>query len=175
MKPIAEMNLPELAAYIQSHLHRAGIQVVLSGGSAVSFYSGNQYVSNDVDLIDNGLVSRGEIKKVMTAMGFRSDGRYYRHPETQILVEFPVGPLSVGEQLVKGFEKFELETGVLYVMSATDCVKDRLCAYYYWGDRQGLAQAIMVARQQQVDLAAIRQWSLSEGHLDKFEEFARRL
>jgi hypothetical protein len=43
VKPIGEMSQIELAAYIQSSLRAAGIDVVLSGGSAVSFYSSDTF------------------------------------------------------------------------------------------------------------------------------------
>ena len=52
MKKIGRMNLAELAAYVQTHLRAEGIEVVLSGGATVSFYSSNKYVSKDVDLIN---------------------------------------------------------------------------------------------------------------------------
>lgn len=175
MKAIAEMLLAELAAYVQTHLQQAGIQVVLSGGSAVSYYSDNLYVSKDVDLIDNGLASRKQIRKAMEQIGFQSDGRYFRHPDTEILVEFPGGPLSVGEELVRDFQTAQLQTGTLRVITPTDCVKDRLCAFYFWNDRQGLAQAILVAKQQTIDLEEIRQWSVREGQQEKFEKFQSQM
>jgi len=175
MKTIGEMNQSELAAHLQTYLSQAGIQVILSGGTAVSFYSGNQYVSKDIDLIQNGLSSRKQIEKVMSQIGFQSDGRYFRHPETGTLVEFPAGPLSVGEQLVKDIQTFSLDTGMLYVISATDCVKDRLCAYYYWNDLQGLAQAVLVAKQQKINMDEIRLWSIAEGQASKFIDFEMRV
>jgi hypothetical protein len=175
MKTIAEMQLAELAAYVQTHLQQAGIQVVLSGGSAVSFYSDSRYISKDIDLIDNGLASRKQIRTAMERIGFQSDGRYFRHPETDILVKFPGGPLSVGEELVRDFQTIPLETGTLRVITPTDCVKDRLCAYYFWNDHQGLSQAILVARQQSIDLEAIRQWSMKEGQSEKFSEFENQI
>ena len=175
MKTLAAMQLAELAAYVQTHLQQAGIQVVLSCGSAVSFYSNHLYVSKDIDLIDNGLASRKQIRKAMEQIGFQSDGRYFRHPETEILVEFPSGPLSIGEDLVRNFQTVQLETGTLRVITPTDCVKDRLCAYYFWNDHQGLAQAVLVANQQVVDLDEIRQWSIKEGHSKKFAEFRKQV
>ena len=45
MKQIKNMSQSELAAYIQDALQTEGVTVVLSGGSAVSFYSSNKYVS----------------------------------------------------------------------------------------------------------------------------------
>ena len=47
MKSIKEMSMGELAAYLQTHLQKAGIQVVLSRRSVVSFYGGNLYVELD--------------------------------------------------------------------------------------------------------------------------------
>jgi hypothetical protein len=142
------MSQVELAAYIQNLMQVDGVQVVLSGGSAVSFYSGNKYVSKDLDLINTGFAKRSKIKSVMENLGFREYGRYFTHSESTLLVEFPDGPLSVGEEPVKEVSEFELSTGTLKILSPTDCVKDRLCAFFFWNDLQGLAQAVLVAKSQ---------------------------
>src|SRR5215208_6213623 len=138
------MSQIELAAYVQDSLEVDGINVVLSGGSAVSFYSSDKYVSKDLDLINTNFVRRSKIKAMMEKMSFHEQGRYFVNPETQFLVEFPDGPLSVGDEPVKEINEFELATGTLRVVSPTDCVKDRLCAFYFWNDQQGLAQAVLV-------------------------------
>lgn len=117
MKKIVEMRLAELAAYVQTHLQQAGIQVILSGGSAISFYSDSRYISKDIDLIENGFASRKQIRVAMEGIGFQTDGRYFRHPDTEILVEFPGGPLSVGEELVRDYQTIPLETGTLRVIT----------------------------------------------------------
>jgi len=52
---------------------------------------------------------------------------------------------------------------------------DRLAAFFHWSDTQALEQAIKVARDQEIDMAEIRQWSQEEGALDKFEIFARKI
>jgi hypothetical protein len=44
MKQIKNMSQAELAAYVLDALQVEGIEVVLSGGSAVSFYSSDKYV-----------------------------------------------------------------------------------------------------------------------------------
>lgn len=175
MKRIKSMSQVELAAYIQDALLAEGIHVVLSGGSAVSFYSSNQYVSKDLDLINTGFARRSKIKSVMEKLGFTEKGRYFIHSETTFLVEFPDGPLSVGEEPVKEVSEFELATGTLKVLSATDCVKDRLCAFYFWNDLQGLEQAVLVAKSQQVDLKEIKRWSKVEGKEKEFKAFTDKL
>ena len=168
MKQIKNMSQVELAAYIQDSLQA-------KGGSAVSFYSSDKYVSKDLDLINANFARRNKIKSEMKKLGFHEQGRYFVNPETQYFVEFPNGPLSVGEEAMKEVSEFQLATGTLRVVSATDCVKDRLCAFYLWNDRQGLAQAILVAESQNVDLKEIRRWSKAEGKEKEYEIFESKL
>jgi hypothetical protein len=175
MKKIKNMSQVELAAYVQDALQAEGIQVVLSGGSVVSFYSSNKYISKDLDLINTSFSRRSKIKAVMERLGFHEQGRYFLHPETTFFIEFPDGPLSVGEEPVKEISEFELSTGTLRVLSPTDCVKDRLCAFYFWNDLQGLEQAILVTKSQQVDLKEIRRWSKVEGKEKEFKVFIDKL
>jgi predicted nucleotidyltransferase len=112
MKRIKNMSQVELAAHIQNSLQAEGIHVVLSGGSAVSFYSSDKYVSKDLDLININFVRRSKIKSVMERLEFYEQGRYFVNPETIFFVEFPDGPLSVGEEPVKEISEFELATGM---------------------------------------------------------------
>jgi hypothetical protein len=169
------MTQVELAAYIQDTLIRQSINMVLSGGSAVSFYSSNKYVSRDLDLINTGFARRSKIKSVMEKIGFHESGRYFVNSETPFFVEFLDGPLSVGEEPVKEISEFKLTTGTLRIISATDCVKDRLCAFYYWNDLQGLEQAVLVAENQSVDAKEIKRWSKVEGKEEKYEIFKKKL
>ena len=175
MKRIKNMSQVELAAYVQDALQVEGIPVVLSGGSAVSFYSSNKYVSKDLDLINAGFARRSKIKSVMEKLDFTEKGRYFIHPETTFFIEFPDGPLSVGEEPVKEISEFELSTGTLRVLSPTDCVKDRLCAFYFWNDLQGLEQAILVTKSQHVNLKEIRRWSRVEGKEKECKVFTDKL
>jgi len=61
-------------------------------------------------------------------------------------------------------------TGVLRLLSPTDCVKDRLANYYYHGDRQSLEQALLVAKTTPVDLGEIERWSAAEGMAEAFQK-----
>lgn len=69
MKPLVEMTRAELTAYIQSHLREKGVDAVLSGGSAVSIYNGEQYVSMDLDLVNVSYTGKPKIRDVMSAIG----------------------------------------------------------------------------------------------------------
>ncbi len=81
----------------------------------------------------------------------------------------------VGEEPVQEVNEFELATGTLRIISATDCVKDRLCAYYFWNDQQGLTQAVLVTKSQDVDLKEIERWSKVEGKLTGFLAFKSKI
>jgi len=50
-----------------------------------------------------------------------------------------------------------------------------LAAYYHWDDPQSLEQAIWVAQQNKFDIDSIKEWSMNEKELDKFEIFKSRL
>jgi hypothetical protein len=90
-------------------------------------------------------------------------------------VEFPPGPLTVGDESVKQVDEIKMSTGVLRVISPTDCVKDRLSAYYHWSDRQGLIQAIMVASRNEIDIDEIERWSAVEGKSEQFMKIKDKL
>jgi len=64
------MNRAELAAYICSHLNKAGIGLVLSGGSCVSIYSEDRYVSADLDFVLTGFTKSREVREAMSEIDF---------------------------------------------------------------------------------------------------------
>lgn len=64
-----------------------------------------------------------------------------------------------------------LPPGVLTQISPTDCIKDRLAAFCHWGDRQALAQAVLVAAHQPFDMEDVARWSKAEGHARAFRAF----
>jgi len=175
MKSIEKMNQAELAAYIHDHMRKAGLDVVLSGGAAVGIYSDGEYVSNDIDFVNASFADREKIEKAMQHLGFVPYGRHFEHPESNQLVEFPPGPLQFGDGRVKDISELKFETGILRVISPTDCIKDRLAHYYHWGDRQCLSQAIIVASKNKIDFNEIMEWSKSEGKLNEFNEISNDL
>jgi hypothetical protein len=175
MKPLAEMTQAEVGAFVQSHLREKGIEVVLSGGASVSIYTTGKYVTLDLDLVNVYSKSRRVIRASMEEIGFREEGRHFSHPATPHIVEFPPGPLTVGAEPVKEVQEVALSTGVLRVISPTDSVKDRLAAYYHWGDEQALEQARLVAGSNDVDIDEIRRWSVAEGKAREFDRIRRRI
>lgn len=57
------------------------------------------------------------------------------------------------------------------MLSPTDCVKDRLCGFFHWNDRQSLDQAIMVAQRKKVDMGEIERWAVKERMREQFIVF----
>ena len=175
MKSIKNMSMEELAGYVCSQLEKVGIKTVLSGGSCVQIYSQGKYTSDDIDLIDRFNGGHTQIKNVMLGLGFKEHNRYFVHEDTSLFIEFPRGPLGVGDAPVKEIASFEQETAILRLLTATDCIKDRLAAYYHWDDAQSLEQAVWVAEENEFDVQSIALWSKDENELDKFAEFKKRV
>lgn len=174
MKDVSEMGLGELAAYVSSHLENKGIHVVLSGGGCVAIYASDRYSSMDLDFIDRLHTTRRQLKAALAEIGFSEKDRYFVHPDTPFFLEFPSGPLAAGSEPVTAVEELRLETGILRLLSPTDCIKDRLAAFYHWNDRQCLQQAVWVALERQIDLVELERWSRQEGEMEKFGEFLKR-
>jgi len=173
MKPIGQMSMEELAAYICDGLEKEGIETVLSGGCCVEIYSKGRYTSDDIGLIDRFNGGHRKIKQIMEKLGFKEYKmkRYFVHEDTSLFIEFPRGPLGVGDAPVKEIATRTTETGSLKLLIPTDCIKDRLAAYYHWDDKQSLEQAIWVANENDFDIESIKRWSLNEGMIDKFQDF----
>ena len=177
MKKIKDMSMEELGAFECSALEKEGIDTVLSGGCCVEIYSHGRYTSDDIDLIDRFNGGHRKIKAIMEKLGFREHKmkRYFVHDETPLFIEFPRGPLGVGDAPVKEIALRKSETGMLKLLTPTDCIKDRLAGYYHWDDEQNLEQAVWVASENKFDMEAVEVWSKNEGMLEKFEVFRKRI
>jgi len=175
MKSIKKMTLLELAAFICTFLNKNDINCVLSGGACVSIYTDNSYLSYDLDFIENVSTPREKLKSLLGSIGFREENRYFKHPDTEFYIEFPTGPLSIGSEPVKNINEIKTLTGILRLLTPTDCVKDRLAAYYYWNDKQALEQAVKVAMDNEIDLKEVRRWSIVENEIVKFDKIKKRL
>jgi hypothetical protein len=162
-------------AWVQAHLREAGIDTVLSGGSCVTYWSANAYRSDDIDLIPDGFGQRARIREVMLGLGFSEQNRYFVHARTALWVEFPAGPLAVGEERPRDIAERPTRTGMIRLLSATDCVKDRLAWWFHHQDRQCLEQAVAVAQEAGVDRGELARWAAGEHRATEFAAIAGRL
>ncbi len=163
-----------VAAQVSQALFDAGITAVLTGGGAVSVYSANKYQSYDIDFVT--AASRRELSVAMADLGFsQGSGRHFEHPSTKLIVEFVAWPVTVGDEVVRKWANVRTPAGTLQILTPTQCIKDRLAAFFHWRDTQSLEQALMVGTANRISLTELARWSLAEGHADDYAEFRRRL
>ena len=134
----------------------------------------DRYQSLDLDFVTSE--SLAAISPVMEKLGFeRTGGRHFESPDHEYIVEFVTGPVAFGRDIASGHAQRETRVGMLLIVTPTQCVMDRLAAYFHWDDPQSLEQALLVATLQDVDLETIRRWARREEYLRKFERFLRDL
>lgn len=160
-----------MAFSVATALEREGVRAVLTGGACASIYTRGAYQSVDLDFVLQGPVPPESLDRAMNTIGFARRGTQYFHPSARFYVEFPPGPLGIGSDYdIRPIDRRTGQRGLL-LLSATDSCRDRLVAYFHWDDRQGLETAIAIALRSRIELTAIRDWSIREGALEKFEKF----
>ncbi len=167
-------TLEDLAFIVADVLNKNGIKSVLVGGGAVNIYTENKYLSDDLDFISHSDIKT--IEKALSQIGFKKNkGRYFIHPETRFFLEFPTPPVSIGNKPVDEFSMLEKEEKKLQILTPTHCVMDRLAAFYFWNDEQSFIQALMVAKNQKINMKEIEIWSKNEDMLSKFKIFKEKI
>jgi hypothetical protein len=170
----ASSSIEEVAALVSGALTKAGITAVLSGGGAVQIYSRGLFVSRDLDFVSPAPTT--EIAAVVSQLGFqRAGGRHFIHAESPFTLEFPPWPLAIGRVLILEWSERKEVSGVIQMLTPTQCVMDRLAAFYFWRDRQALEQAVAVSNASEIEVEVVRQWSHEEGKALEFQEFVRQL
>lgn len=172
---IKGLSLKEFAIKISDYLIKNNIEVVLSGGACVAIYTDNKYMSYDLDFVLISSEKQKKLEELLISIGFIKEGRYFIHKDIEFFLDFVSPPPSVGNEPIKEISEIRKGDCKLKLLSPTDCVKDRLAAFYHWNDRQALHQAILVCRDRKVDLAEVKRWSKNEEMLVKFEKFLEEL
>lgn len=123
-------SIVELAAIVAEHLQQHGIEVVLVGGLAVEIYTDNLYLTKDIDMVNTNYKKPAQLHKAMGEIGFRKQGRVYISDSTDITIEFPPGPLSVGDDFITRTTVAKVAQGTIPILLVEDVVKTgsrRLC------------------------------------------------
>lgn len=169
------MTVLELATRISESLRLANIEAVLSGGSAVSIYTKNRYLSKDLDFVTSARLD--VISKALIPLGFQrnSKSRYFKHADIDWVVEFPPGPLQIGDAQQAEYAIIETEYGHLNIMSPTQMVMDRLAAYFYWNDPQSLDQAVWITEDNTIDWQMLKSWVEAESQTAKYMHFTKQI
>jgi len=168
----------ELWRYVAWHLEGCGISTVLVGGAVVAIYSEGLYRSGDLHMILE-VHRRADVVDAMGKIGFLpSRSRYFKHPECpHLYVEFPPGPVELGEEHPVYPAEIPVEGRILKLLSPTDCVKDRLAAYIHWKLRDCFRQAVLVAGSQKdrIDFENLAAWCEREGGGEAYRELLEKL
>lgn len=155
-------NIEELALLVSAQLKSRGVEVVAVGGFVAAHYSSYRYLTKDVDFVDITYQTK-KLQAAMAEAGFTRRGKNYFHPDTEFTLEFPPGPLSVGDELVIKTATLERDGVVMRMLSASDIVKDRLAAFIHWRDNQALAQAVAIMIKQNLGLEDFLGFAEKEG------------
>lgn len=176
MKDLAKLSYIELAAFVSDHLRARGIDTVLTGGACVTIYtSTNRYESFDLDYVNIAEEPLANLEAALLRIGFVPAGRIYINKKVKYSIDILNPPLSIGAEKITTTRSIIINKLELKLLTATDSVRDRLAAFYFWNDLQALEQALMVARENDVDLDIVKKWSKKEGELVKFGIFLKKL
>lgn len=156
-------SITELAAIVADHLQHRNIEVVLVGGLAVEIYTENLYLTQDIDLVNTNYQPPQLLTTAMAELGFFKQGRVYVNSTTNVVVEFPTAPLSVGDELITNVTQIEVADKNLPILTVQDVIKDRLSAYLHWNDRQSLIQAVAMMRKHRLRPENFRNFFSQEG------------
>jgi hypothetical protein len=163
----------QLAAIVVDKLRSHGIEAVLVGGSVVSIYTNNKYSSNDLDFISPAAHKR--IAEAMSELGFIAAGKDFVHPKTEFTVEFPTGPVAIGDdQPVTPEGSITVDGVQIKMLSPTQSVMDRLISFFVFDDRQCLDQAVWIAQNHPIDFDKVREWATRERYESKLQIFLQR-
>ncbi|MDQ2681841.1 MAG: hypothetical protein M3Y21_12620 [Candidatus Eremiobacteraeota bacterium] len=154
-------------------LDRAGTKAVLTGGSAATYYAPHRYQSLDADFVIVMSLDTDSARAALSHLGFTEAGGIYSHSQSRYTLEFPPGPLAVGAEVIRNYDTVKRKSEILYILSRTDSVCDRLAGFYHWADRSALRTAINIAFGGQIDLARIKRWSAAERSTEKFQQFLK--
>lgn len=153
----------EIGSVVYEILRSKGIYVVLTGGSCMEIYTNSDYSSYDLDFIANPAIKSEQVIKAMLDAGFKkTNNRYFKHPDNEYYVEFPTGPVSLGNEEPKIHNELKTRVGTLKLLTPTNCVKDRLCAYIYHNGEEYFSQALAVAHKNKIEKEDISNWAKKE-------------
>jgi hypothetical protein len=165
----------ELWKFIGVHLAKEGIDVILVGGAVVSIYTEGAYQSGDLDFVIYEF-SRDKLNKVLNSLGFKKEGRHYKHPDcSHLFLEFLSFPVSIGEDTNIIPHEEKIEGQIIKIFTPTDSVRDRLASYIHFNAQECLDQAVMIAKRHDVDLPKVKSWCKKENASFAFDDLINNL
>jgi hypothetical protein len=165
------ISIIELAAIVSEKLREKEIDSLVVGGACVSIYTRNRYQSSDIDFVSHSTLK--QITSALSELGFsKRSSRHFARQDCSFFIEFVSPPAAVGRERIRDTHQLTTRFGNLIMLTPTDCVKDRLAAFFHWNDPQSLEQALMVVQSQDVNMEKVKTWALKEGYPDKYKVFS---
>lgn len=140
------------AAILTRALSAAGLQPVVVGGTAVSFYTSGTYESIDLDVVMPGLEPAAE---VLVDLGFKRLGAVFTHPRVPVIVDFPPEPLEGAQALLR---TTLVDAVAVRIIGVEDVLLERVFLAERESDQKahGAALAMAVAHWEDIDWDYVR-------------------
>lgn len=156
--------------YVSYHLSKNGVSSVLVGGSVVAIYTNGLYQSGDLDFVISDYQNE-QMVKTFKDLGFKTKGRYFKHPKCQHLyIDIVSPPVGIGDDVGIKPHKKSYYGQTIQILSPTDCIRDRLASYIYFKSRKCFEQAVLVASKNSFQKAKIKKWCENEDAVWAYEE-----
>lgn len=148
--------------HVAAHLAMRGINTVLTGGAVVAIHTTGAYTSGDLDLVILGETT-SRVRDAMAELGFEPRSGAFVHPDSpHLFVEFVPGPLGIGREDKVQLEVREVAGVQISILSATDCVMDRMASYIHFQSEDCLSQAALVAKSKTIDWERVERFCRGE-------------
>ena len=95
-----ESSLVDIAFAVCTVLDGAGVTAVLTGGSAATYYAPDAYQSADLDFVITLHRTGTGGEAALERIGYRRRIDYYVHDVAPFPLEFPPGPLRIGDDAI---------------------------------------------------------------------------
>ena len=140
-------TLTDVAFDVCTALAEVGTRAILTGGSAATYHAPDAIESDDLDFVIT-LYGDGTSAAAVATLGYRLEASMYRHPLSRFTLDFPAGPLAIGDDFISRWATARGGDGLLHVLTPTDSCRDRLASFFLWNAFTGPSTAVAVFRPQ---------------------------
>jgi hypothetical protein len=157
-------QLLEVAAVITAAMAEFGVEPVVVGGLAVTYWSGGRFITTDIDFL---LPRLPNIEERVQELGFVRKGRYWEYPGSEVAFEIP------DQQLEPGDESERIRTksgGHVRVITLEDMVLWRVREFLHWEAVRGFHQALYLLGNPRLDRVRLERRAVEEGLADALAE-----
>lgn len=169
-------TLEELWKHVAVHLETEDIGVTLVGGGVATIYSKGKYLSGDLDFVlDSMFTKHNQVEQKLKKIGFIKYGVIYRHPDCKFTLEYKSPPIEIGEDSRVEPEVIVHDGVNIKILTATDCIKDRLNKYHLYKDYEAFEAAVSVALEQGFAVERVEHFCRANNIQLVFEKFILEL